>query len=114
MHYITVSDFLEKSAACKRLTREEEKLCAVAMAAGNETAREQLIQSYLPTVAGYIRRCRPHMQTLKLLYSLLSALEKAVDSFNFLQDSETFSHRLSWWLRQTATRYIAEQSDPNL
>ena len=114
MHYITVEDFFEKAAACKRLSREEERACATAMDAGDSSARERLVQSYLPSVAGHIRRCLPHKQTLKHLYSCLSALEKAVDSFNFLQDSETFSHRLSWWLRQATTRYIAERSDPNI
>lgn len=113
MHYITVTDFFKKSATCSRLTREEERACAAAMAGGDTAARERLIESYLPSVAGHIRRCKPHMQTLRLLYHCLSALEKAVDSFNFLQDSETFPHRLSWWLRQATTRYIAEHTDPN-
>lgn len=36
-------------------------------------------------------------------------LEKAVDGFNFEQNGETFSHRLSWWLRQETTKYIAEK-----
>ena len=85
MHYITVEDFFEKAAACKRLSREEERACATAMDAGDSSARERLVQSYLPSVAGHIRRCLPHTQTLKHLYSCLSALEKAVDSFNFLQ-----------------------------
>lgn len=114
MHYITVSDFFEKAAACQRLSRPEERECAAAIADGDAAARERLIKSYLPFVAGYIRRFKPSMQTLKLLYGCLSALEKAVDSFNFLQDNEPFLNRLSWWLRQASTRYIAERSDPNI
>ena len=34
------------------------------------------------------------------------ALEKAVDNFDFFQESESFAHRLSWYLRQVATKYI--------
>ena len=114
MHYVTVTDFFEKAAACKRLSRDEERACAIAMASGDKAARARLIESYLPSVAGHIRRCKPHMQTLRLLYNCLSALDKAVDSFNFLHDNEPFSNRLSWWLRQATTQYIAERSAPDL
>ena len=109
MPYITITDFFEKAATCRRLTRQEERECAIAFAAGDLTARERLIESYLPFIAGHIRMCKPHMQTITLLYTYLSALEKAVDSFNFLQDSETFPHHLSRYLRQATTRYIVRR-----
>ena len=38
-----------------------------------------------------------------------AAVEKAVDGFDFLQDSERFGHRLNWALRQMVTAYIAER-----
>ena len=107
MLYISFDDFLEKSRACRRLSRDAEKELAAAMLAGDASAREQLIQSYLPSVAAHIKRCPSHLQTITLVYACLQALEKAVDSFDFLQDSESFSHRLSWWLRQTTTAHIA-------
>lgn len=105
MIYISVDDFFEKAAACRHLTRREEIECAKEMKNGDETAREKLIQSYLPAAAGHIRRMPPHMQTLGLVLYCVQALEKAVDSFDFLQDSEPFSHRLNWWLRQAVTKY---------
>ena len=103
---VSIEDFYEKAHACTRLTRQEEIDCAVKMQNGDPDAREKLIRSYLPMVAGHIRRARPHMQTLAHALYCVQALEKAVDSFHFLQDSETFTHHLSWWLRQATTKFI--------
>lgn len=113
MLYISVPDFLAKTAGLPRLSREEELLQAEAMARGDPDARRCLIESYLPMVAGHLRRCKESWRTLSLLYFCLYALEKAVDSFNFMQDSEPFSHRLSWHLRQATTRYIALHRVPD-
>lgn len=104
--YSTIDDFYAKVGTCTRLTRQEEIECAKAMNAGDTAARERLIQSYIPMVAGHIKHMKPHLQTLGLVLYCMQALEKAVDSFDFLQDSEPFSHRLSWWLRQAVANYI--------
>ena len=107
MVYISVGDFYEKAGACRILTRQEEMECARQMKNGDRLAREALIRSYRPAVAQHIRRAQPQRQTLGLILYCVQALEKAVDSFDFLQDSESFSHRLHWWLRQATTEYIA-------
>ena len=109
MVYISVADFYEKVSTISRLSREEEIECAKKMKSGDTLARQQLIESYLPMVAGHMKRLGEDMQTLRLLMELRNALEKAVDSFNFLQESETFAHRLSWFLRQATTSYIARR-----
>ena len=106
MIYIDIEEFYEKASAYARLTRQEEIEYAKAMNAGDTTAREKLIQSYIPMVAGYIKHMKPHLRTLGLALYCMQALEKAVDSFDFLQDCEPFSHRLSWWLRQAVANYI--------
>lgn len=106
MIFVSAEDFYEKAASCKVLTREEEIRCAQAMQAGDAAAREKLIQSYLPMVAGRFRRADPGTQTLGLALYFCSYLERAVDSFDFLQDSEPFSHRLSWYLRQAHASYL--------
>lgn len=111
MVYISVDDFCEKVSSFSILNRTEEVECAKQMKNGDAVARERLIQSYMPMVAAQIRHVRPDMQRLGLVYYCLQALEKAVDNFDFLQDSETFSHRLSWHLRQAVTRYIADSRD---
>lgn len=107
MIFVSVEDFCEKAAHYTRLSRPEEIEYARKMQQGDPAAREKLIQSYLPMVAGYIRRVHARPQDLGMVIYCVHALEKAVDSFDFLQDSEPFSHRLSWWLRQAVTKYIA-------
>ena len=106
MIFSNIEDFYEKASICARLTRQEEIDCAKKMKTGDNAAREKLIQSYIPMVAGHIKHMKPHLQTLGLVLYCMQALEKAVDSFDFLQDSEPFSHRLSWWLRQAVANYI--------
>ena len=113
MLYINVQDFFDKVAGLTVLTREEELELAVARSKGDATVRDRLIEGYLPMVAGHIRLCKEHLQTLNLVYACLQALENAVDTFDFMQESEPFSHRLSWYLRQTTVRYIAEQRNNN-
>ncbi len=106
MLFISVEDFFERAKSATRLTREEEKQCAQAMAESTE-ARERLICSYLPQVAACIKRAPQKIQTLQTVYTCIASLEKGVDSFNFLQDGESFSHHLSQRLRQCITRCIA-------
>ena len=106
MIFIDIEEFYEKASAYARLTRQEEIECAKKMKNGDIVARERLIQSYIPMVAGHIKHMKPHLQTLGLVLYCMQALEKAVYSFDFLQDSEPFSRRLSWWLRQAVANYI--------
>lgn len=109
MFFISPEDFFEKARACTPLTREEELRCAEEMKAGSAEARQRLVQGYLPHVAGHIRRLPEHLITLEVIYRCCHALEKAVDSFDFSQNGERFSHRLSWGLRQAVTGYIADR-----
>ena len=82
--------------------------CAKQMKLGDASARTRLIESYLPMVAAVVRRAPKQMQTLRLVLLCESELEKAVDSFNFLQEGETFAHRLSWHMRQVITKCIVD------
>ncbi len=109
MLFVSVEDFFAQTSHIQRLSREQEKDLARNMAAGDETARETLVRSYLPMAASYVRRMPKEMQTLHAAYSCVAAVEKGVDSFNFLQDGETFVHHLSWRLRQCITRCIADR-----
>lgn len=106
MIYISIEDFYKKAESCHVLSRQEEIECAQQMKNGDAAARERLIESYLPMVAAHVKRTNPHMQKLGLVLYCQQALENAVDSFDFLQDSEKFSHRLSWHLRQAVVRYV--------
>lgn len=109
MLFIGVEDFFNKVNSLPNLSKDEEKSLAQRMASGDENARKALIESRLPFVASYVRRLPKEMQTLKAVYSLIEAVEKGVDSFNFFQEGETFNHHLSWRMRQCITRLIAER-----
>lgn len=109
MVYIDIEDFFQKSAACKRLSRQEEIDCAIRMKAGDSDARERIIQSYLPIIAGHIKRLPEHMQTLGCALYFQAELERAIDRFDFLQDREPFLHRISWISRQAMTKYLARR-----
>ena len=108
MLFINAEDFFAQAAKTPRLSREEERRLAMEMSQ-NPAAREQLINSYIPMVAGYIQRMPENLRTLKSVYICLESLEKGVDSFNFLQDRESFTNHLSRRLRQCITRCIAER-----
>lgn len=109
MLYLSTEDFLEKTKGLVPLSREQERALAERMKAGDDEAREMLLAGYMPQVAGHIRRLREEYRSLELVMRCIRSLEKAVDSFDFLQDSESFTHRLSWALRQTVTAYIADR-----
>lgn len=109
MLYISIEDFRKQTKAIASLSREEELALAARMTAGDYTAREILLRGYLPQVAAVIDRMPREYQTLELALRCCAALERAADGFDFSQNSERFSHRLSWALRQTTTAYIADK-----
>ena len=109
MLFISVEDFFQKARGATRLSRTDEEDFALKMKEGNTEARQAIVNSYLPMVASYIRRSPKELQTSETIYSCIRSLEKGVDSFNFLQNSETFTHHLSWRLRQCITRCLVDR-----
>lgn len=108
MLFISIDDFFEKARNMIRLSREDERSFALKMQEGNADARQAIVNSYLPLVASYIENRAPkEIQTLKTVYCCIHSLEQGVDQFNFLQDSETFTHHMTWRLRQCITKCIA-------
>lgn len=107
--FISVDDFFQKVRSVTRLSRADEKDLALKMKDGDTEARQAIVNSYLPMVASYIHRSPKELQTLETIYSCIQSLEKGVDCFNFLQDSETFTHHLSWRLRQCITRCLVDR-----
>jgi len=109
MLFTCAEDFFHKASKIKRLSRQEEKDLFVCMKAGDMTARERIIESYLVIVAARIRRLPKDMQSLDLIYSCIQALERAVDQFNFLQEGETFTHRLCSITQREFARHIVKK-----
>ena len=109
MLLISAEDFFKKAKYCTVLSRKEEIESARNMLSGDLSARGRLVESYLSYVASTLKRLPAKHQTLELIYRCYASLEKAVDRFDFPQDSEPFSHRLNWWMRQTITAYLADR-----
>ena len=109
MLFISAEDFFTQVKNIPRLSREEERELAQQMPR-NPDEREQLIRAYMPMVAAHVRRAPQDLHTLKTVYACMDALEKGVDSFNFLQDGESFAHHLSQRLRQCIVRCIADRN----
>ena len=109
MLFVNVEDFLNQAKNIPPLSREEERELGQQKAAGDSTARETLVRYHLPMVAACVRRAPQEIRTLHTVYACIASLEQGVDGFNFLQDGETFTHHLSWRLRQCLTRCIAER-----
>ncbi len=109
MLFTCTEDFYAKAAACEKLSRVSEKTYARMMAEGDGAAREKIIISYLPSVAAFIKRKARGAQTPELIYRLVASLENLVDSFDFQQESEPFSHRLTLIMQKTFVEYIADR-----
>lgn len=109
MIFISLDDFFKKTRDVIQLSRSDEKEYALKMKEGDAEACQAIVNSYLPMVASYIRRSPKELQTLETIYSCIRSLEKGVDGFNFLQDSETFIHHLSWRLRRCIARCLADR-----
>ena len=110
MLLLCAEDFLEAARKAKRLPRETEKQLALEMKTGCPNARQAIIDSYLPILASHILRLPKKLQTLNTVYRCLQCLEKGVDTFNFQQDIECFSHHLCRRMRQCITACIADRA----
>ncbi len=110
MIFISVEEFFNTAKNTPRPTREEEKALAQHMADGDIEARTTLVRGYLSYVAAHVRRAPKEILTLRTVYACISVLEKGVDSFNFLQDGETFGHYLDLRLRQCIVRCLADST----
>ncbi len=109
MLFTDTEDFFASARAARLPDREDEKDLAKRMSNGDESAREALIIGHLPFVASYVRRAPKEIRSLHTVYACIAELEAGVDSFDFQQDGEPFTHHLSWRLRQCITRCLTKK-----
>jgi DNA-directed RNA polymerase sigma subunit (sigma70/sigma32) len=109
MLFTDCNDFFDKAARAARLSREEERSLALLMAEGDGSARQRVVESYLYAVSAFVRKTSGEYYSLELIYRLISALEREVDKFDFLQEHESFMHRLGGALRRELTAFIADK-----
>lgn len=103
--------YLRDIGRYKLLTAEEEVEIAKRMATGDEEAKKILNQSNLRLVVHIAKRYvdRTPLKLLDLIQEGNLGLMKAVEKFDYSKGFR-FSTYATWWIRQSITRAMADQS----
>lgn len=109
MLYTCSNDFFKYATSISRISREEEKELGLKMQEGNEDAKEQLIRSYIPVLAAYLKKYSRD-PSLSLVYCGLDVLADSVKNWNFQIENPTFTRFLGDRVRQMITRYIVNEN----
>lgn len=107
-----VQFYLKEIGKTPLLTKEEEKELAKKASLGDEDARQKLIKANLRLVVSiakhYIHRS-PNLNILDLIQEGNIGLSRAVEKFDYRKGFK-FSTYATWWIRQSITRALADQS----
>ena len=102
--------YLKEIGKVPLLTPEREKVLAERMAAGDEDAKNELVEANLRLVVSIAKRyVGKGMFFLDLIQEGNLGLMKAVDKFDYTKGYK-FSTYATWWIRQAITRAIADQA----
>ncbi|NLC83903.1 MAG: RNA polymerase sigma factor RpoD [Ruminococcaceae bacterium] len=102
--------YLKEIGKVPLLTADEEKELAMAMGAGDMSAKDKLCEANLRLVVSIAKRYVGRgMQFLDLIQEGNLGLIKAVDKFDYTKGFK-FSTYATWWIRQAITRAIADQA----
>ena len=102
--------YLKEIGKVPLLTGEQEQVLAQSMLAGDQDAKDMLIEANLRLVVSIAKRYLGRgMQFLDLIQEGNLGLIKAVDKFDHSKGFK-FSTYATWWIRQAITRAIADQA----
>ncbi len=102
--------YLKEIGKVDLLTAEEEVELAKRMEAGDEAARQQLVEANLRLVVSIAKKYVGRgMLFLDLIQEGNMGLMKAVEKFDYRKGYK-FSTYATWWIRQAITRAIADQA----
>lgn len=107
-----VQMYLKEIGRTPLLSSKEEKELAKRNEAGDEIARQKLIQANLRLVVSIAKRYvnrSPHLSILDLIQEGNIGLSRAVDKFDYRRGFK-FSTYATWWIRQAVTRALADYS----
>ena len=106
----SVKIYLKEIGKVPLLKPEQEPELAKRIAAGDEEAKQQLINSNLRLVISIAKRYAGRgMPFLDLIQEGNMGLIKAVEKFDYTKGFK-FSTYATWWIRQAITRAIADQA----
>lgn len=107
----SVRAYLKEIGKIPLLSAEEEVETAKRIEAGDDTAKEEMINTNLRLVVSVAKRyvAGSNMTLLDLVQEGNIGLLKAVDKFDYHRGYK-FSTYAMWWVRQAITRAIADQS----
>lgn len=102
--------FLKDIGKSPLLTHEEEIALAKRILEGDELARQEMVQKNLRLVVSIARKYHSTSMTLDdLIQEGSIGLMKAIEKFDYTKGFK-FSTYATWWIRQSVTRAIADQS----
>ena len=110
-----VKMYLKDIGRIPLLSPAEELELAKKATSGDENAKKKLVESNLRLVVSIAKRYsrpsrpNPNMQFLDLIQEGNQGLIKAVDKFDYTKGFR-FSTYATWWIKQSITRAIADQS----
>jgi len=105
-----VKMYLHEIGKISLLTREQEVELAKRIEQGDEVAREHLITANLRLVVSIAKKYVGRgLSLLDLIQEGNLGLMKAVEKFDYTKGYK-FSTYATWWIRQSVTRAIADQS----
>jgi RNA polymerase primary sigma factor len=95
------------------LTPARERQLVLAAAAGEPGAREQLIEAFLPAIAGVARlyRSAPAVDRAELLQEGVVGLLRATKRFDPSMETPFWSYA-AWWVRQSMQQLVSELTRP--
>ncbi len=105
----SISQYLREIGKISLLSLEEERRIAMRIAQGDESAKEEMIQSNLRLVASIAKKyVQSHgVSLLDLIQEGNIGLMKAVERFDYMKGCR-FSTYATWWIRQAITRSIID------
>ena len=107
-----LSLYLHEIGRYRLLTRAEEVQLAKRIEAGDERAKERLINSNLRLVVSVARHYqRPGIPLLDLIQEGTLGLIRASEKFDWRRGNK-FSTYAIWWIRQAVDRAVCNQAEP--
>ena len=108
--YHNVKIYLKSIGKVPLLKTEQEKEIAKRIQAGDQDAKDELIEANLRLVVAIAKKYVGRgLQFLDLIQEGNLGLVKAVDKFDYTKGFK-FSTYATWWIRQAITRAIADQA----